>query len=114
MYIIDETYFIKKISIANVNHNADAKDDLGLSIDRYARLFLQMTLGSVLFEELDSYITDGELIISAPQKWLNLVNGCTYDTDKVWKGLKIEDGLYKSSILAEFVYVNHYQNNVNT
>lgn len=118
MYLIDKTYFIKNISVPNTEeHNSDASNELDMSIDRYARQFLQVTLGNVLFADLDSNVTDGELEITAPQKWLNLVNGCTYTkdgVDYVWQGLKYELGLYKVSILAHYTYVNHYQNSVNS
>ena len=118
MYLIDKTYFIKKISVANANEiTSDASENLEMSIDRYARQFLQLTLGNVLFTDLDSNVTNGVLSESAPQKWLNLVNGCTYTyngKDYVWKGLLQVEGLYKSSILAHFTYVNQYQEDINS
>lgn len=118
MYLIDKTYFIKKISVANANEiTSDASENLEMSIDRYARQFLQLTLGNVLFTDLNSNVTDGVLKVSAPQKWQNLVNGCAYtknDKDYVWKGLLQIEGLYKSSILAHFTYLNQYQEDINS
>jgi hypothetical protein len=118
MYLIDKTYFIKKINVANANEiTGDSSENLEMSIDRYSRQFLQMTLGNVLFSELNSNVTDGVLNLNAPQKWLNLVNGCTYTyngKDYVWKGLLQIDGLYKSSILAHFTYLNQFQEDVNS
>ena len=118
MYLIDKTYFIKNISVPNTEEpTSDESESLDMSIDRYVRQFLQFTLGNVLFTDLDSNVTDGVLIGSAPQKWLNLVNGCTYTkdgVDYVWQGLKYELGLYKVSLLAHYTYVNYYQNSVNS
>lgn len=118
MYLIDKDYFIKSISVPNVEEpSSDATLELNISIDKYARQFLQFTLGNVLFTELDSHITNGALDVLAPLKWLNLVNGCDYTVDDVtytWNGLLVEQGLYKSSILAHYTYLNHYQNDINT
>jgi len=118
MYLIDKTYFLKSISVPNTEEpTSDASTELDMSIDRYARQFLQMSLGNVLFADLDSYIIDGELDALAPQKWLDLVDGVSYTkdgVDYVWQGLKYDLGLYKVSILAYYTYVNHYQNTVNS
>lgn len=118
MYLIDKTYFLKSISIPNIEeHNSIELVGLNVSIDRYVRQFLQMTLNNVLFTDLDTNITDGVLSNTAPQKWLNLVNGCTYTKDGkdyTWQGLKFEQGLYKVSILAHYTYVNHYQTDINS
>lgn len=117
MYLIDKTYFLKSISVPNTEEpTSDASTDLDMSIDRYARQFLQVSLGNVLFTDLDSYIIDG-VLTGAPQKWLDLVNGVSYTkngVDYVWQGLKYDLGLYKVSILAHYTYVNHYQNTVNS
>lgn len=118
MYLIDKTYFIKSINVPNIaEHNCDASIDLEISIDKYARQFLQETLGNILFNELNRYITNGVLNLNAPQKWLNFVNGCNYDIDQktyTWKGIKFEEGWNKTSILAHFTYVNHFQNSINS
>jgi len=118
MYIIGKEYFIRNLHVPNTEEpTSDASIDLEMSIDRYCRQYMQMTLGNVLFPDFDSYVTDGELEITAPQKWLNLVNGCYYTkdgVDYVWQGLKYELGLYKVSLLANYTYVNHYQNTTNS
>jgi hypothetical protein len=118
MFIIDNTYFTKSLSVPNTEEpTSDASIDLETSIDRYVAQFLKLTLGNVLYTDLKTYIIDGELDILAPQKWLNLVDGCNYTLDgKVytWQGLKYTDGLYKVSLLANFVYVNHYQSTINS
>jgi len=118
MYLIDVSYFIKNLHVPNTEEpTSDAYNELEVSIDRYVRQFLQLTLGSELFFELNSYVIDGELNSSAPQIWLNLVNGCNYTNNGInytWKGLIYEEGLFKGSILAYFVYCNHFQNTVNS
>ena len=118
MYLIDVSYFIKNLHVPNTGEpTSDAYNELEVSIDRYVRQFLQLTLGSELFFELNSYVIDGELNSSAPQIWLNLVNGCNYTNNGInytWKGLIYEEGLFKGSILAYFVYCNHFQNTANS
>lgn len=118
MYLIDVSYFIKNLHVPNTEEpTSDAYNELEVSIDRYVRQFLQLTLGRELFFELDSHVTDGELNSSAPQIWLNLVNGCNYTNNGInytWKGLIYQEGLFKGSILAYFVYCNHFQNTANS
>jgi hypothetical protein len=118
MYIIDKTYFNGIINVPNVNEpTSDEADLLNTNIDKYARLFLQEVLGFEKFEELDSYIIEGQLDPTAPQMWLDLVNGATYTKDGKnykWKGLKYDLGTSKISILAYFVYFNQYQNSFNS
>ena len=118
MYIVDDTYFIKKLSKPNVEeHGSPQRIELESSIDKYARQFLQETLGNVLFSDLNTNITDGVLDVGAPLKWLNLVNGCNYllgDKTYTWKGLIYEEGTFKESILAYYVYLNDYQTTTNT
>lgn len=118
MYLITKEYFIKKINVPNIEeHNSNEALELEISIDKYSRLFMQNILNNVLFSDLETYIIDGVLENTAPQKWLNLVNGCDYVKDGktyTWKGLVTEEGLYKDSIIAYFVYLNHYQSTINT
>lgn len=118
MLYIDTTYFTKQLSVSNTEEpTSDASIELDLSIDRYVSQFLKLTLGNVLFEELKSYTTDGELDISAPLKWQNLIDGCDYTIDGTtytWQGLKYTDGAFKVSLLANYVYVNQFQSNINS
>lgn len=118
MLYIDKTYFTQKLSVPNTAEpTSDASIELGSSIDRYVSQFLKLTLGNVLFEELKGYTTNGELIISAPQKWKNLIDGVTYTKDGVdytWQGLKYTDGAFKVSLLANYVYVNQFQTTTNS
>jgi len=108
MYIINASYFIGKISITNLNEpNSGMLEQAELYVDSKVRLLLRNTLNNELFEDLDSNITNGVLDNDAPEKWDNLVNGATYVKDGKtckWQGLIYTDGLYKLSLLADFVY----------
>lgn len=118
MLYIDKTYFTKQLSVANTEEpTSDATTELNSSIDRYVSQFLKLTLGNVLFSELKSYTTDGELDISAPQKWKNLIDGCDYiidGTTYTWQGLRYTEGAFKVSLLANYVYVNQFNTNINS
>lgn len=113
MLYIDTTYFIKKLSIPNiVEPSSDAAIELAIDIDRYVSQFLKQTLGNILFEELKINTIDGELIPLAPQKWVNLVDGCNYTIDNnvyTWQGLRYSEGAFKVSLLANYVYLNQFQ-----
>lgn len=118
MLYIDNTYFVRKLSIPRINEpTSDASIELEESIDGYVSQFFRETLGNVLFEDLKSNTTDGELDVLAPQKWLNLINGCEYTKDGktfTWQGVKYEDGAFKVSLLANYVYLNHFNNTHNS
>ena len=118
MLYIDNTYFIKQLSVPHtVEPTSDPSIELDLSIDRYVSQFLKETLGNVLYSDLKANTMDGELIPLAPQKWINLVDGVEYVKDDVtytWQGLKYIDGAFKVSLLANYVYINQYQTTTNT
>lgn len=116
MYIIDPTYFIKDISVPNSEElNSGNADVLEMYIDKYARQLLKNALGYSLFNAFDSQVTDGVLNGGADQKWIDLVNGLEYTKDGIvykWQGLKYEEGLYKNSLLAKYVFFHWYKENV--
>lgn len=118
MYLIDETYFIKELSVPNINEmDSDNLTILKQYTDQYSRQLLQNALGYVLFNDLDSYIDNGVLDVLAPQKWLDLVNGVEYTKDGKqykWRGLKYTEGLHKSSILAKYCFYHWLKDNVTT
>lgn len=118
MLYIDKTYFTKQLSVSNTEEpTSDATAELNSSIDRYVSQFLKLTLGNVLFAELKSYTTNGELDDDAPQKWKNLIDGCDYiidGTTYTWQGLRYTDGAFKVSLLANYVYVNQFNTNINS
>lgn len=118
MYLIDVSYFIREYNVPNtVELQANTSNNLDYYIDERVRLLLQMALGSELFAELDDNITSGVLDNDAPQKWKNLVNGCTYtkdDKDYVWKGLLQLDGTFKNSLLTPYVYYYWLKGNISS
>ena len=120
MYIIDDTYFqAPKREIANLNE-ADSRSFVELEqlIDYKCRLFLLYFLTAEEVAELESYLTDGlfpEDTTDIPQKWIDLVNGATYEHQNVsfiWNGLKYSKGTFKGSIMADFVYYHWLVENV--
>lgn len=116
MYLIDQTYFIKELSIPNLNEmDSDNLTVLNQYIDDKCRQLLQGALGYVLFKDLDSKITNGVLDVLAPQKWLDFVNGVEYTKDGKlykWKGLRHTDGLFKASLMAKYVFYYWLKDNV--
>ena len=109
MYLIDKTYFRNKLQISGLydgNNGIETKLDDYISI--YVIDFLQKLLG-VDFEDLNTNIVSGVLEPTAPQRWLDLVNGKNYTKDGktyIWKGLLYQNGSVKLSILANVVYCN--------
>lgn len=116
MYLIDETYFIKELSIPNINEmDSDNLTILTQYIDEYSRKLLKNALGYDLFKILDTNITNGVLDVGAHQKWLDLVNGCEYQKDGItykWNGLIFTEGLHKSSLLAKYCFYFWLKDNV--
>jgi len=114
MYLIDYTYFHQECYIPNLNEiDSDNLKSLNQRIDRDVPDFLLNLLGVDLFTELETYIVDGALINTAPQKWKDLVNGVVYDSKK-WEGLVYQRGDYKGSILAKLVYANALRSDAQT
>ena len=109
MYLIDKTYFRNKLQISGLyDGNNGIETKLNDYISIYVIDFLQKLLG-VDFEELNTNIVSGVLEPTAPQRWLDLINGKTYTKDGkdyVWKGLLYQNGSVKLSILANVVYCN--------
>jgi len=123
MYIIDDTYFqAPKREVANLEE-ADSKAfaQLELLIDEKCRLLLLSFLSTEQAQELDGYLVDGMFPIDpldpviVPQKWIDLVNGKTYEkngVDLIWTGLIWTKGNYKGSLLADYVYYYWLTGNV--
>ena len=113
MYLINDTYF-KDLEIPNIDEaNSKSLSSLIRIIDQKCRFVLRNCLPSDQFAELDSFIdpVTGTLGPLAPSKWLNLVNGVSYQNQNgltnIWKGLIWTEGTYKGSLLAYFCYY-HY------
>lgn len=108
MYLIDVDYFTGKYEIPNINEsNNGVKEDLTQFIDIEVRDFMRNLLGLELFTEFDSFMVAGVIDPSAPQKWLDLVNGVTYD-GKRWNGLIYEIAPYKKSLLTNYIWAKYY------
>lgn len=107
-YIIDETYFQREYYVPNVDElNSEAYNELTQFIDGKARLLIKDALGYELFKEFDSYVTSGNLSETAPQKWINLVDGVEYELNGetyYWNGLKRIEGAFRSSLITPFVF----------
>lgn len=116
MYLISTQEFSRNTLISNVNEiNTGINEEVNTYITSCVPKLLINALGTSLFAELNSQITDGELNDDADQKWLNLVNGVTYtkdDKDYVWKGLVYDNGLFKESLLTLYVWCEWYRNNL--
>jgi len=112
MYIIDDTYFqAPKREVPNLDE-ADSKSfaELEMIIDDKCRLLFTYFLTPEQITQFESYLVSGIFptdTTGIPQKWIDLVNGTTYqknDVSLVWKGLIFERGTYKGSLLADYVY----------
>ena len=119
MYIIDESYFKRELSIPNVNETySESKTNLDYFIDERVRLLLQNALGYKLFKDFDSNVVNGVLDeLTAPQKWIDFVNGVEYTkSGKLykWNGLIYQDGTYKKSVLAKYVYCDWLRSQTTT
>ena len=109
MYLIDASYFQRELSIPNINElQSDTGSELTLYIDNKVRSILRDILGYELFNDLDSNITAGVLDGGAPQKWLDFINGNGTD----YLGLMFSDGVYKVSLLANYVFYYYLNDNV--
>lgn len=111
MLLIDKSFFVGRLKIANLySSNTDNAEDFDLISDEAISNLLEETLGNLQFLDLKSNTdANGQLITTAQQKWVDLVNGKNYNIngiDKVWKGLIYSIGNQKYSLLADFVFVN--------
>ena len=83
-----------------------------------SRKFIQDALNYPLFKDFDSYVdVDGNLLPTAPQKWLDLVNGVEYTNDNKtlkWQGLIFTEGSVKNSVLAYYTYYEWLLQNVSS
>lgn len=117
-YLIDETYFKRELFVPNADDtDRDAYTELQEFIDGKSRQCLKDALGRELFEDLDSNITNGKLDTGAPAKWQNLVNGVDYTVDGNtynWHGLLIQEGAFKKSLLAYYVFYHWLSYNQST
>jgi len=123
-YLIDDTFFIGKIEVSNLDEaNSKSLTALNRIIDEKCRLLLLSALGLVNFQAMDSLLVNGKLpavpespdVDPVPPKWRNLITGCNYtvnDVTKRWKGLYFIEGTYKGSVLANYCFPFYLEENV--
>ena len=119
MYIIDQTYFTRELSIPNINEvQTEAYDTLNYFVDEYVRQLLRDALGIEIFNILDTYVIDGAFdSTGAPQYIIDLVEGKEYVKSGVtykWSGLISTQGVFKKSLLANYVYYQWLKNSFST
>lgn len=113
MYIIDESYFVRELSIPNTSEIdvSDTANPFEYWIDTEARLILKEALGYELFKDFDSYMVNG-VLTGAPEKWTDLQNGKEYTYDGktwYWTGLISTEGSVPRSLLAYYVYAKWFK-----
>lgn len=119
MYIIDQTYFTRELSIPNINEvQTEAFETLEYFVDEYVRQLLRDALGIEIFNILDTYVIDGAFdSTGAPQYIIDLVEGKEYVKSGVtykWSGLISTQGVFKKSLLANYVYYQWLKNSFTT
>lgn len=118
MYLISTQEFTRAFLISNVNEaNTGINEQVNAYINSCVPKLLINALGTNLFADINSQITDGELNDDADQKWKDLVNGITYTKDGknyIWKGLVYENGLFKQSLITPYVWCEWYRDNITT
>lgn len=119
MYIIDQTYFTRELSIPNINEvQTEAFETLEYFVDEYVRQLLRDALGIEVFNILDTYVIDGAFdSTGAPQYIIDLVEGKEYVKSGVtykWSGLISTQGVFKKSLLANYVYYQWLKNSFST
>jgi hypothetical protein len=125
--LIDSSYFEKGNLFIPNNKDVNTspvgsptnESDLDFFVVEYERQFLLNALGITLYEELQvallklpfSEDTNPPSLLTASQKWVDLVNGITYTNPqgvkKRWDGLK---GFNKQSVIAFFIYMEYLRN----
>jgi len=109
--IIDSTFFHGKILIPNLGIGV-GKINIEPLIENECYSFLQSLLGYEIYSDLEQHLdSDLNLKPDAPQKYLDLFYGKKYD-DKHWRGLIDVKKLGKYSLLADYVWLKWYEDNI--
>lgn len=119
MYIIDATYFNRDKNIPNINEvQTEAYDIVNSFCDELGRQLLRDALGNDLFNDFDTYVVAGVFDnSSAPQKWIDFVEGKEYivnDVSHKWSGLISTQGVFKKSLITDYVYAKWLEFNFTT
>lgn len=105
--LIDKTYFQAEISIPNLQEEDFNNKLIDVLIEGKSYSLLESVLNPDLFDLLKDNCEDGYLNEDAPQELKDLVFGKKYEiNDRVYrfKGLIHEGDLYRSSLIADYVY----------
>lgn len=122
MTIIDSSYFKKGIHFIPNNRDINAlpegtpssESDIDFFIEKYEPILMSDALSKELYSELvadlDKRPFNAESTEDAAQKWIDLVNGNTYQLNGktfVWSGLRND---LKDSLIASFVFSKYLEN----
>lgn len=106
--LIDKTYFQGDISIPNLQEVQHENDLVQILIESKSYSLLESVLGRDNVLGLQANLdVNGKLKPDTDQKWKDLVNGKSYtenDQKFYFKGLVQEGSLYKTSMIADFVF----------
>jgi hypothetical protein len=123
MSIVNTTYFQQGTLLIPNNDNIvvqvpgvpNSGSDLQFFIDIYERYLLINALGITLYNELQAALLllpfNEEATETAPQKWIDLVNGKDYTISGKsyrWDGLT---GMNSQSLIAFYIYCQYLRNN---
>lgn len=106
--LIDKTYFQGDITIPNLQEIQHDNDLVAILIESKSYSLLESVLGrdNILSLQVNLDV-NGNLLPDADQKWVDLVEGKSYEVDGqkfYFKGLIQKGDLYKTSMIADFVF----------
>lgn len=110
MALIDATYFIRDLNIADAKQGVSSRLGNTLLTDYipvYEKEYLMKVLGYPLYT---AFIAGLAITPTVPQKWLDLKNGVTYTVngkDYQWVGFTNAD---KVTPIANYVYIQYMRN----
>lgn len=106
--LINKTYFQGDITIPNTTEVQHDNDLVGILIESKSYSLLESVLGRENVLSLKANLDiDGNLNEDAPERWKDLVNGKSYEINDqkfYFKGLIQKGDLYKTSLIADFVF----------
>ena len=105
--LIDKTYFQGDINIPNMQEIQHENDLVQILIESKSYSLLESVLGRDNFLSLQANCENGNLKPDADDRWKELVNGKSYEINNqkfYFKGLIQEGALYKTSLIADFVF----------
>lgn len=108
--IIDHTFFIGEINLPT--SNAEAQSMINVFIKQFEPKLLTEILGYNMYQAFEA----GRIVAEPEQRWTDLLNGVEFThvgsgNLMKWEGLKIVDGTFKRSLIANYVYWHIQRNN---